>query len=156
MTICKRINSCLRWFRTARAAPLHVLKLLSHVIRLARNNEFKEKKIQYKSKKCVHHRWRTPASNLTQQIFFTLRTTIRFGALANQKGKSNHSKWEQNPGEKWLTSSFRRQSINRIIALPLWSHLSTQSKRCGRRQCAPVCVDVDDANLDRGMVFGGD
>ena len=55
-----------------------------------------------------------------------------------------------------LTSSLGRQPVYRIITLSLWPHLSTQGEGGGSVQGNAISIDIDDADLDRGMVFGGD
>lgn len=67
-------------------------------------------------------------------------------------------KWEfRKAGNlRQLTSSLRRQPVYRIISLSLWPHLSTQGEGGGSVQSNAIGINVDDADLDRGMVFGGD
>lgn len=54
-----------------------------------------------------------------------------------------------------LTSGLGRQSVQRVIALTHSSNLARESERSGSGEGLAVGVNIDDAQLDRSVVLGG-
>jgi hypothetical protein len=79
-----------------------------------------------------------------------LRDSTRYAAL-KKKVKQSPRQCQFSPhggtASFRLTSCFRGQSVKRVIAFALGTHLAAECERSRSLQCTAICVHVSDHNL---------
>jgi hypothetical protein len=60
------------------------------------------------------------------------------------------------PSTGGLTASFCSQSVDRVVTLSHCPHLPAERKRCRRRHRFTIRINIDDADLDRGVILRRD